>query len=1028
MIINFVVPVLSVIVVVVLVWVLRQRPVAGLRQAQEYRAVLDTLEDAILVFNLEGQSIYMNPVAREWFMVAEAESYDTHPLRVLISPLDDFLALRAHGGRASLRIGGRHVEAVAQQIEILGQTQVTVVLHDVTAAQALLEEERRRVRELGTFNEINQVINNVGLQLNELLDSILNKLEQLFPYASAAIGLWDAKQEQLIVEGCVGSMARVGDVLPGDVGCAAHIMRERQALLLDDTSQYSQFQCAPSTRSYVGLPLLAGDDLIGTLELASDRPHAFSAETLDTLRVVASQAAIAIGNARLYSETLMRADELATLNALSAVTTASLNFDELLEIIVFSIQNVIGCDRSAIFVMDHERGVLNLAKGIGLSEEYILNSRNLKPEIGGRMQVALDRYPLLVSDVRESPELALFKELGEREGFVAFADFPLRGRKRILGAMTVYYDEPHTFDSSELELLTTFANQVALSLENARLYEQTDRALAQRVEQLAAIEEIGRQLTSTFDMPRVFDLVLQHSMSNTGAVAGLLALYNPANDRIELITQQGYPPGALEPYEKQGWPHDQGIMGRVVRTGEAALVSDVHADPDYAPHIPTTHSQLTVPIIQEGRVWGALSLESDQPQGFKPDDARFTTQLAELASIAIDNARLFQQVREGRDNLQVVLDSTHNGILVVDRNGRIVLANPMIEEMSGLAAQELVGREVRELVAALGEQAAALLGYSDEDAETVLSMLTSMSDQVDRRTYAAPGSPAAYIEQVSTPVIDKDNTVVGRVAIFRDITEEHRLAQMRQDLSDMIIHDLRSPLTAIVGGLQVAGDLLDAQAEPEMIHRALGMADESCERLMSLVNSLLDISRLEAGQMPLELEPVLLAQLAQSVIQQMQPVSEHQVVRLELQVADQVPPIEADAELVSRVLVNLVDNALKHSFSGSAVIIQLALEPGDEEAARRYVRCTVLDEGTGIPSEHREKIFERFAQLDGRRRGAGLGLAFCRLAIQSHGGRIWVEDNPAEQGSAFSFTLPVLPQEVLSKFDSDSAEQSTLES
>jgi signal transduction histidine kinase len=206
------------------------------------------------------------------------------------------------------------------------------------------------------------------------------------------------------------------------------------------------------------------------------------------------------------------------------------------------------------------------------------------------------------------------------------------------------------------------------------------------------------------------------------------------------------------------------------------------------------------------------------------------------------------------------------------------------------------------------------------------------------------------------------------------------------------------------------------------------MADESCERLMSLVNSLLDISRLEAGQMPLEREPVLLAQLAQSVIQQMQPVSEHQMVRLDLQVADQVPLVEADAELVSRVLVNLVDNALKHSFANSAVTVQIVPEPGDEDAASRYVRCTVLDEGTGIPVEHREKIFERFAQLDGRRRGAGLGLAFCRLAIQSHGGRIWVEDNPAEQGSAFSFTLPVLPQEVLSQFDSDSTEQSTLES
>ncbi len=166
MVINFLIFILAFIAGATLVWVLQQRLVAGVQHGHEYRVVLDTLEDAILVSDLEGQSIYMNLVARKWFMMDEAESYDTHPLHALISPLDDFLALRAHGGRASLRIGGRHVEAVAQPIEIQGQRQVTVVLHDVTTTQALLAEERRRVRELVMFNEINQVINNVGLQLN----------------------------------------------------------------------------------------------------------------------------------------------------------------------------------------------------------------------------------------------------------------------------------------------------------------------------------------------------------------------------------------------------------------------------------------------------------------------------------------------------------------------------------------------------------------------------------------------------------------------------------------------------------------------------------------------------------------------------------------------------------------------------------------------------------------------------------------------------------------------------------------------
>ena len=142
-----------------------------------------------------------------------------------------------------------------------------------------------------------------------------NKLRELFPYTtSAAISLWEPKQECLVVKGCIGSSARANDVLPSDEGYAARIVRERQPLFLVDTSQQPEPGSDPSMRSYVGVPLLEGDDLIGTLELASDRVGAFSRENLATLRVVASQAAVAIGNARLYTETLLRADELATLN------------------------------------------------------------------------------------------------------------------------------------------------------------------------------------------------------------------------------------------------------------------------------------------------------------------------------------------------------------------------------------------------------------------------------------------------------------------------------------------------------------------------------------------------------------------------------------------------------------------------------------------------------------------------------------------------------------------------------------------
>jgi NtrC-family two-component system sensor histidine kinase KinB len=1018
-------------------WALRRRSPSVLWRGREYRTVLDSLEDAILVYDEAGRPIYLNRAARDWFGLEEADSYETQPLRTQVTPVDEFFKLLSREGRASLRVGSRYVEAVSQRVTAHGVAQITLVLHDVTASRALLAEERRRVRELAVFNEINQAIN-ASLNLDNLLETILTQLRQLVPYHSATVRLWNPATGQLAVKGRVGLAARSGASQSVTDDFADRIVRQREAVLIRDTSDHAGVSGDPVVRSYVGVPLFTGTQFVGILELSSDQAGTFSPENLNTLNVIASHAAVAIENARLYSETLLRAEELATMNTLSSAINASLNLDELLDIVVYSISQAAGCDKAAIFLMDNERRLLSLAKSRGLSETFIRRNQNIRPTLGGQAQVVLDRYPLVVNDISQIDPPADYLPLLLAEGIHAFADLPLRGRERVLGALTLYYGEPHAFDETELELLRTFANQVTLALENARLYERTDRALARRVDQLAAIEEIGRELTSTLDLTGVFNLVLKRAAGSTGASAGILAVRDADSNELEVIVAEGYPPDALERYRAHGWPMELGIVGQVARTGETALVNDVEAEPLYIPHIKETSAQLVIPIVKENRVLGVISLESSRHQGFSPDDVRFTTQLAELAAIAIDNARLFEQVREGRDNLQAILDSTREGVLVIGRDNRIVLANPMIEQLSGVTALELVGRRARDLIEQPDPRVATLLGYPTHELERASNLLDVMSDHVTKRTYELPGNRLRHIEQVGSPVINRGGEVVGRLIVLRDVTEERRLAAMRQDLTDMIIHDLRSPLTAVVGGVQVASDLTAASAESSSIQHALEMANQSCERLMSLVDSLLDISRLEAGQMPLERQPVLLDRLAQSVIEQTRPLAEQEKVTLQLQTVSQVPPVDADYELIGRVLVNLLDNAIKHSPRNGLVNIKITsrssvapwsdqgiAQPSSntEELPQDMVLCAVLDMGPGIPSEHRERVFERFAQLDGRRRGKGLGLAFCRLALQAHGGRIWVEDNPRGKGSAFIFTLPAVPAELLRATEPEIAQQ-----
>jgi len=1020
-------PLFALAVLIGAVWVLRRRSRTPVWRDNGHFGVLDAVEDAVLVYDQAGHLVHSNPTARAWFDLDDAAAYDSQSLHAQVVPPENFSQLLSREGRTYLEIDSRRVEAVSRQIKFHGVPQVAVVMRSITDAPTPPTNSPSHRDELHVLSKISQAIS-TGRNSDELLGNLWRELGKMFSYTGATVSLWNSETERLVVKGCVGSGLAVGDTLDRETSFAYQIAQERTALLRTDVPQKAESDAA-IVRSYAGTPLMAGGKFIGALELFSDQTNAFSSDTVHTLQIVANQLAVAIENMQLNEEMLLRGDELATMNTLSAAISASLNLDELLEISVYSVSQAIGCDRSAIFLMDNERGLLSLAKSRGLSEDFVRQNQNIRPQLDGPGQVVLDRYPLVVNDLSQLTTPPGFVSLLKREKIAAYVDLPLRGREHVLGALTVYYDAPYDLDDSELELMRTIANQVTLALENARLYERTDRALARRVDQLAAIEEIGRELTSTLDITRVFNLVLQRVMGTTGASAGLLAICDDACDELQLIVDRGYPPGTLEHYWKDGWPTSDGIVGQVARTGSTMLVNNVQADPGYIAHLPDTCAQLIVPVVKEERVLGVVSLESSRLQGFSTDDVRFTTQLAELAAIAIDNARLFEQVREGRDNLQAILDSTQEGILVIGGDNRIVLANPMIEELGDLSAQDLVGRRVDRLEDELGLRLSKILGFPGEELEA-LKLLDPTSDKVVKRAYELSGSPQRHIAQVVVPVVHNENAVVGRLVVMRDVTEERQLAIMRQDLTDMIIHDLRSPLTAVVGGVQVASDLIESSADKRVIHHALDMATQSCNHLMSLVDSLLDISRLEAGQMPLERHPILLPQLAQSVVHRMKPLAERESVALELRSVALIPPVFADYELISRVLVNLIDNALKHSPSDGVVIVEVALhdvmsvgtdnlgsfDPASElsERSGQYVRCTVLDGGPGISPESRQRVFERFAQLAGQRRGKGLGLAFCQLAVRAHGGRIWVEDHPQGQGSAFSFLLPVVPSEMFS--------------
>lgn len=358
-----------------------------------------------------------------------------------------------------------------------------------------------------------------------------------------------------------------------------------------------------------------------------------------------------------------------------------------------------------------------------------------------------------------------------------------------------------------------------------------------------------------------------------------------------------------------------------------------------------------------------------------------------------------RQATEEQLRLQsVALSSAGNGILIADRTGRIVWVNPAFSKMTGYALEEAVGRMSNLLRSGVHDQA-----YYDKLWSTILSGQVWQGELINRRK-----DGSTYIEeQTIAPVLDTYGNVTHFVAIKNDISERKQLEQMRDNLLHTLVHDLRNPLNNIISSLNMATFEATAQANPEAHESFITIAQISAQRMENLVSSILDLTKLESGSMPLNRERINLEQVVESVLLMQATLANSKNLEIQNNIPHDLPPSWADSTLIARVLQNLIDNAMKFSPEGSKVVIDANL---DER--KQFIVVNVRDNGSGIPPEVRPRLFQKFAS---GLRGTGIGLAFCRLAVEAHGGRIWVDNQ--NMGTTFSFSLPIsrtgpLPSEI----------------
>lgn len=639
-------------------------------------------------------------------------------------------------------------------------------------------------------------------------------------------------------------------------------------------------------------------------------------------------------------------------------------------------------------------------------------------------QVVHNRQSIQVADVAELSQLATRPTMAQIARLLSTGHIrslliiPLVAQDACIGVLIfASVDEPRHFSDLEIAHARLLAGQLAAAITSFRITEKAQR----RTAELATLNDIAAVVTSSLNAREVYHLVMEKLNEYFQVEAGSLLMLDEDTDELVFVM-------TLEAGEEKLFgvriPRGQGIVWSVAEAQQYEIVHDVAADPRFLRNVSESvgyevRTILCVPILVKGRTIGVIELLNKREGHFTEEEAHRLSRMAATIGVAIENARLFQTVTTVRDRFEAILNSTNDGILMADMRGVVVTANPEAARLLQTRRETLIGLPLNDLLAELRARATAVerpswLNDGDQPA-AVLELELG-------------GPPRRFIRHYTLPVRETSGAEIGRLALFQDISKERELTRLREDYTGMLVHDLRAPLTAIMNGITMVKRGLGGPVS-EQQHELLGIAHQGSQTMLEMVNTLLDIARMEQGHMQLDRQPLSPYVVVDQTLDRLKVSAQGQRITLVQELAVGLPLLEADRDKLVRVLQNLLDNAIKFSPTGASVTLGAAhlrlsgdgtvgghelqlrlpdLAPGD------WLVFWVRDAGPGIPAQYHERIFEKFGQAHGGRkvRGTGLGLTFCKLAVEAHGGRIWLESVEGA-GSTFALALPLAQEQRL---------------
>jgi two-component system NtrC family sensor kinase len=494
--------------------------------------------------------------------------------------------------------------------------------------------------------------------------------------------------------------------------------------------------------------------------------------------------------------------------------------------------------------------------------------------------------------------------------------------------------------------------------------------LQRRLKELETLAGVGRTVTALLDLDEVLTSVVDAAVRLTGAEEGSLLLKDEESGQLYMRASKNFDEDFAHTFRLQ---INDSLAGQVIASGEPVVLDE--RSPQKIKTSYLVHSLIYVPLRVRGQTLGVLGVDNRKVgHTLTRDDLTVLVAMADYAAIAIENARLYQRTETERRKLETVLTQTENGVIVVDAENRLLLINRAAQDALGVNGKAIIGQSIVESL----------------DDPRLLSLLRAPGDHPRREEIEVPDGRIFNAQR--TPIEG-----VGQSIVLQDITHLKELDRIKSEFVTTVSHDLRSPLTAILGYVELierAGEINEQQRD--FIRRV----QLSVQQITNLVTDLLDLGRIEAGlETSRESSPISV--LARYAVEGLRASAETRGLRLHLELPDDLPMVSGDPIRLRQMIGNLLENAIKYTPTGGEVGLSASAE-GDQ------IILKVRDTGPGIPPADQPYLFDKFFRASNvvdRTPGTGLGLSIVKSIVDHHDGRIWVE-SALNKGTTFTVVLP----------------------